>query len=65
MRLLENFTGFLLDVQEPLQSLHDQRGDMARPDVHELTIGARGAARMHGSLLGQRQELELGTSRAR
>src|SRR5262249_40625315 len=28
MRLLENFTGFLLDVQEPLQSLHSQRGDM-------------------------------------
>ncbi len=60
MRLLENFTGFLLDVQEPLQSLHDQRGDMLDLDVHELTIGARGAARMHGSLLGQRQELELG-----
>jgi len=47
-------------VQEPLQSLHDQRGDMLDLDVHELTIGARGAARMHGSLLGQRQELELG-----
>jgi TonB family protein len=60
MRLLENFTGFLLDVQEPLQSLHDQRGDMLDLDVHALTIGARGAARMHGSLLGQRQELELG-----
>ncbi len=60
MRLLEDFTGFLLDVQEPLQSLHDQRGDMLDLDVHELTIGARGAARTHGSLLGQRQELELG-----
>jgi TonB family protein len=60
MRLLENFTGFLLDVQEPLQSLHDQRGDMLDLDVHELTIGARGAARMHGSLIGQHQELELG-----
>jgi TonB family protein len=60
MRLLENFTGFLLDVQEPLQSLHAQRGDMLDLDVHELTIGARGAARTHGTLFGQRQELELG-----
>ncbi len=60
MRLLENFTGFLLDVQEPLQSLDDQRGDMLDLDVHELTIGARGSARLAGSFLGQRQELELG-----
>ena len=60
MRLLENFTGFLLDVQEPLQSLHDQRGDMLDLNVHELTIGARGSARLAASFLGQRQELELG-----
>jgi iron complex outermembrane receptor protein len=60
MRLLENFTGFLLDVQEPLQSLHDQRGDMLDLNVHELTIGARGAARLHAQAFGQRQELELG-----
>jgi iron complex outermembrane receptor protein len=60
MRLLENFTGFLLDVQEPLQSLHDQRGDMLDLNVHELTIGARGAARLHGEVRGLRQELELG-----
>jgi hypothetical protein len=60
MRLLEDFTGFLLDVQEPLQSLHDQRGDMLDLNVHELTIGARGAARLHGDLLGLRQEIEFG-----
>ena len=60
MRLLEDFTGFLLDVQEPLQSLHDQRGDMLDLNVHELTIGARGAARLHGEAFGLRQELELG-----
>jgi iron complex outermembrane recepter protein len=60
MRLLENFTGFLLDVQEPLQSIHDQRGDMLDLNVHELTIGARGAARFHAQAVGQRQELELG-----
>ncbi len=60
MRLLENFTGFLLDVQEPLQSLHEQRGDMLDLNVHETTLGARGAARIEGSALGQKQELEFG-----
>jgi TonB family protein len=60
MRLLENFTGFLLDVQEPLQTLHPQRGDMLDLDVHERTIGTRGAARFHGMAFGQRQALELG-----
>ncbi|HLK89372.1 MAG TPA: TonB family protein [Polyangia bacterium] len=60
MRLLENFTGFLLDVQEPLQSLHDQRGDMLDLNVHELTIGSRGSARWHTDAFGLRQEVELG-----
>jgi len=60
MRLLENFTGFLLDVQTPLQRIHPQRGDMLDLDVDSLTVGARGSARMHGEALGQRQELELG-----
>ncbi len=52
MRLLENFTGFLLDVQQPLQSLHDQRGDMLDLNVHEVTLGARGSARWHARLAG-------------
>ncbi len=60
MRLLENFTGFLLDVQEPLQSLHAQRGDMLDLTSNELTVGARGAAKLHTQALGQKQELELG-----
>jgi len=60
MRLLENFTGFLLDVQEPLQSVHDQRGDMIDLNVHEITAGARGSARISGTLLGERQDLEFG-----
>jgi iron complex outermembrane receptor protein len=60
MRLLENFTGFLLDVQEPLQSVHGQRGDMLDLNVHEVTLGSRGWARLAGSWWGQRQELELG-----
>jgi iron complex outermembrane recepter protein len=60
MRLLENFTGFLLDVQQPLQSLHDQRGDMLDMSVQESTIGARGFGRVRGTALGHNQQLELG-----
>jgi iron complex outermembrane recepter protein len=60
MRLRENFTGFLLDVQEPLQSPHQQRGDLIDTDVTGNTIGARGSARLRGEILGQRQEIELG-----
>jgi iron complex outermembrane receptor protein len=60
MRLLENFTGFLLDVQEPLQSLHAQRGDLLDLDVSELTVGARGSSSIAGALLGEQQSLELG-----
>jgi len=60
MRLLENFTGFLLDVQEPLQSVHTQRGDMLDLSVKEATIGARGSARWHGQAFNEPQHLELG-----
>jgi hypothetical protein len=60
MRLVENFTGFLLDVQTPLQSLHPQRGDALDLNVDETTIGARGAARLSGKAFAQRQEVELG-----
>ena len=60
MRLLENFTGFLLDTQQPLQSAHLQRGDMLDLSVKEMTIGARGSARMQGQAFGQKQDLELG-----
>lgn len=60
MRLRENFTGFLLDPQTPLQNLHGQRGDLFDLDVGETTLGARGWARTHGMLFGQKQEVELG-----
>ncbi|MEP7049432.1 MAG: TonB family protein [Pseudomonadota bacterium] len=60
LRLLENFTGFLLDVQEPLQSLHAQRGDMIDLSVSEATLGARGSARWHAQAFGEPQHLELG-----
>jgi iron complex outermembrane receptor protein len=60
MRLRENFTGYLLDVQEPLQEPHAQRGDLLDLNVSEQTIGARGYARTRGDAFGQRQQLELG-----
>ncbi|HEX3775598.1 MAG TPA: TonB-dependent receptor, partial [Polyangiaceae bacterium] len=60
LRLLENFTGFLLDVQEPLQSPHVQRGDMIDQDMNEFTLGARGSARWSAKALGLPQHLELG-----
>ena len=60
MRLRENFTGFLLDVQDPLQTPHGQRGDLLDLEVSESTLGARGAAHFEGDLLRQRQAIEFG-----
>jgi iron complex outermembrane receptor protein len=60
MRLLEDFTGFLLDVQTPLQSVHAQRGDMLDLAVDETMVGAKGSARLSGNALGHKQELEFG-----
>jgi iron complex outermembrane recepter protein len=60
MRLRENFTGFLLDVQAPQQNPHQQRGDLLDLHVDSQTLGARGSARWRTKALGQTQELELG-----
>jgi TonB family protein len=60
MNLRENFTGFLLDVQTPLQELHAQRGDLLELALSSFTVGARGSARLQGEAFGQRQDLELG-----
>ncbi|HEY3494426.1 MAG TPA: TonB-dependent receptor [Polyangiaceae bacterium] len=60
MRVKENFTGFLLDTQEAIQSPHGQRGDLLDTDMTESTLGGRGSARTEGKLFGLRQELELG-----
>jgi len=60
MRLREDFTGYLLDVQEPWQTPHGQRGDLIDLDVDETTLGARGFARIQGKAFGERQQLELG-----
>ena len=58
--LRENLTGFLLDVQEPQQNLHGQRGDLYDLQNGAMTYGARGSGRISGKLFGQKQELELG-----
>lgn len=50
MRLVENFTGFLLDP----------RGDELDLNVNSLTVGARGSARFRTKAFGQKQELEVG-----
>jgi hypothetical protein len=60
MRLRENFTGFLLDVQTPQQNPHPQRGDLLDLHVDSTTLGARGSARWRTKALEQTQELELG-----
>jgi TonB family protein len=60
MRLRENWTGFLLDVQQPTQEPHDQRGDLIDFHFDEVSVGARGMARWHGDFLGLRQEVEAG-----
>lgn len=60
MRLREDFTGFLLDVQDPLQTPHPQRGDLIDLLVGETTYGARGSARLRGHAFGETQQLEFG-----
>jgi iron complex outermembrane receptor protein len=60
MRLRENWTGFLLDVQQPTQTPHDQRGDLIDFHFDEVTFGARGFAKWHGQAFGLRQEFEGG-----
>jgi TonB family protein len=58
--LRENFTGFLLDTQEPTQSPHGQRGDLIELEAMEFTLGARGSGRLSGEVFHQTQELEVG-----
>jgi iron complex outermembrane recepter protein len=60
LRLRENHTGFLLDSQEAIQSLHGQRGDLLDLRVDETSYGARGFARTSVRAFEQRHDLELG-----
>jgi hypothetical protein len=60
LRLLENFTGFLQDPQEPSQSLHAQRGDLLDLSAQGATFGLRASSRMRFKLFDLPQEVELG-----
>lgn len=60
MRLRENFTGFLLDTQDPLKSLHPERGDLIDLEFVGLVYGSRGKARYKAKLFGLTQEVEIG-----
>jgi len=62
MRMRKNYTGFLLDVQEPLQNPHAQRGDGIDLQVDSWTLGARGSSRSRTVIGGLPQELEVGYS---
>jgi hypothetical protein len=44
MRLMENYTGFLLDDRRPGETDHDQRGDLLEQIYAARTLGARGRA---------------------
>ncbi len=59
MRLRENFTGALLDVQEARQNPHVQRGDLLDLHVDSETLGARGSARWRTHAFDRANGLEL------
>ncbi len=60
MRTLENFTGFLLDAQEPTQSLHVQRGDLIDRNTDVMTAGLSGMGRYRWKWFEREQGIELG-----
>jgi iron complex outermembrane receptor protein len=60
LRLRENFTGFLLDTQDPLQPPHGQRGDEIDLNTLMGTVGLKGSASLSGMVLHQLQSIEIG-----
>ena len=60
MRSREDFTGFLLDTQNELDTLHGQRGDLIDMSFGAWTLGGRGVGRWSGLLRGLRQSLDVG-----
>ncbi|MFT3837924.1 MAG: TonB-dependent receptor plug domain-containing protein [Myxococcaceae bacterium] len=60
MRLLDNFTGFVEDPQEPQQPAHVQRGDLIDQLSNATTFGLRGFGRYKTRLFERAQELEAG-----
>lgn len=62
LRMRKNYTGYLLDVQEPTQNPHAQRGDDIDLSVDSWTIGSRGSSRVREQIGSLTQELEVGYS---
>ncbi len=60
LRIVEDFTGFLLDNQEYGQSFHDQRGDAVEKTYSALTAGGRASDRLRFKLFDREQSLEAG-----
>jgi TonB family protein len=60
VRFRKNYTGYLLDVQEPTQSPHGQRGDGIDLSVDSWTLGSRGSSKVKERIGGLAQELEVG-----
>lgn len=60
LRVVENFTGFLLDNQEAGQSLHPQRGDGVEKTYNALTAGSRGSYRLRFRLFDREHTIESG-----
>ncbi len=60
MRLREDFTGFLLDTQDALDTPHEQRGDLIDLNYGAWTVGGRGLARYSTMWNGLKQSLDVG-----
>mgnify|MGYP000854604906 FL=1 len=56
----DNFTGFLLDVQQPTQAPHSQRGDLIDRATSAMTLGFKGYSRTKFDFAKQEHEAEFG-----
>ncbi len=59
-RILEDFTGFLLDPVLQGQTQHPQRGDGILQQFSAITVGLSGSYRVERNLFGFNQSLEVG-----
>ncbi len=60
MRLREDFTGFLLDTQDALDTLHGQRGDLIDTSFGAFVLGGRGLGSWSTLFRGLKQSLDVG-----
>lgn len=60
MRLREDFTGFLQDTQDALDTLHPQRGDLIDVNYGAWTLGGKGLARYSTEINGLKQSIDFG-----